>query len=412
MNIKHALTSALFLLILSPLTPTQSADWPMYHGPNMDGISHESGWTQDWSAQPPQMTWKTNVGRGFSSATVVGDRLYTMGFIKDQDIVYCLNAETGDEIWTYSYPSVLFDDRNQYGGGTCGTPTIADGKVFTLSKLGLAHCLDAKTGEVVWAKHYANDLGTEPGRWGFSGSILVEEGKGYVDVGSTVAFDPGTGEIVWKTKDYEAGYCTPTKWTFGGKTYIVMFNAFGLLILDPATGDEVAAHKWETDYNVNSCFPQFIGDKIYISSDYGRGAGLLQFDGNSLKEIWDRTTLMNHFNTASIKDGYVYGFNGHVSREGEFKCIELETGDLKWETRDVMKGSNLLIDGKLMILTGSGELVLAEPSPEGFEELGRIQALGGRCWTEPAFSNGKLYCRNSRGDLVCLDLMPSATPGS
>ena len=114
---------------------------------------------------------------------------------------------------------------------------------------------------------------------------------------------------------------------------------------------------------------------------------------------------------ASIVDGYAYGFNGHVSREGEFKCISLETGDQVWETRDVMKGSNILVDGKLLILTGSGELVLAEPSPNEFKEIGRIQALGGRCWTEPAFSNGRVYCRNSRGDLVCLDLGTSQEAG-
>jgi len=343
--------------------------------------------------------------------TVVGDRLFTMGFEKDTDTVYCLNAETGNEIWSYSYPSVLFDDRDQYGGGPCATPTVADGKVFTLSKLGLAHCLDAETGKAIWSRHYARELGTEPGRWGFSGSILIEGDLGFLDMGRTVAIQPRSGDIVWKTRDYEPGYSTPTPMKIGDRTYLLVFNSYGLIALDPLSGDEIVSHKWDTDYGVNSALPQTLGDRIFISSDYGRGCALLRFDGLEFELLWERTTLMTHFNTASIEEGYAYGFHGHVGREGEFKCISLETGDLMWETRDVTKGSNLLVDGKLVILTGSGELVLAKPSPTAFEELGRIQALGGRCWTEPAVANGKIYCRNSKGDLVCLDLNPEPAAG-
>ncbi|MCB9767693.1 MAG: PQQ-binding-like beta-propeller repeat protein [Candidatus Omnitrophica bacterium] len=407
----HPLVPSLFLTLPLIALSAFSADWPNYHGPNQDGVSYESGWSLDWKTDPPDMLWKTNVGRGFSSVTVVGDRLFTMGFKKDLDSIYCLDAETGKEIWSYSYPSVLFDDGDQYGGGACSTPTVANGKVFTLSKLGLVHCFDAQTGEVLWSKQFAEELGTKPGRWGFSGSILIDEGKGILDLGRTVAFDPSSGDVLWKTKDYEPGYSTPTTMTLGENKFILVFNSYGLVILEPESGKEVCAHPWETDYGVNSCIPQVIGDKIYISADYGHGCALLRFNGDSLDLVWEKTTMMNHFNTASIVDGYAYGFNGHVSREGEFKCISLETGDQVWETRDVMKGSNLLVDGKLLILTGSGELVLAEPSPNEFKEIGRIQALGGRCWTEPAFSNGRVYCRNSRGDLVCLDLGTSQEAG-
>ncbi len=401
----------LFLLIIISPPSCYAADWPIYHGPNQDGVSEETDWSRDWKSNPPMTLWNAKVGRGFSSATVVDNKLYTMGFKKDEDTVYCLDATTGKEIWTYSYPSVLFDDGDKYGGGPCGTPTVGAGKVYTLSKLGWTHCFNASTGDLVWSRQFAEELDTEPGRWGFSGSILIEGNRGYLDVGRTVCFHPQTGEILWKTRDYEPGYSTPTTITRDGERMIAMFNSFGLVILDPETGNVVAAHEWETDYGVNSCIPQQIGDQIFISSDYGHGATLLQFDGEKLETVWDRTTLMTHFNTASVHEGFVYAFNGHVSREGEFKCISLETGDVQWETRDVMKGSNLLVDGKLLILTGSGELVLASPSPSGFEEISRIQVIGGRCWTEPAFSNGRLYCRNSRGDLVCINLGSGQTAG-
>lgn len=403
------------LLLIFAFTPlplaAENLDWPHYHGPGQDGVSHETGWNTDWEKSPPPVLWDAKVGRGFASVAIVGNRLYTMGFAKGEDTVYCLNALSGETIWIHSYPSEIFDKDDQYGGGPCGTPTVAEGRVYTLSKLGLVHCLDAETGKVLWSRNYAEEVGSRPGRWGFSGSILIDGGRGFAELGCTVAFNPADGEILWKTRDYEAGYSTPTPMELNGERFVLVFNSHGLVALEPATGLERAVHPWPTQYGVNACIPQVMGNRIFISSDYGQGSALLEFDGKRLKPVWENNNLMTHFNTASIKDGFAYGFNGHVSREGDFRCIDLSTGELVWETAEATKGSNLLVDGKLVILTGNGELALAEPSPEGFQSLARFQALGGRCWTEPVFLNKRVYCRNSRGDLVCLDLSGAGTAG-
>jgi outer membrane protein assembly factor BamB len=178
-----------------------------------------------------------------------------------------------------------------------------------------------------------------------------------------------------------------------------VFNSSGLVILDPKDGRELMLHPWRTDWNVNAAIPIVSGDKVFISSGYNVGCALLQVSGDKPVVIWQNKNMRNHFNSCVLWKGYLYGVD-----ESQLRCLDWETGDVKWTQRGLGKGSLMLADGKLIIMSDKGKLVIAEASPDEFKELASVKVLSGLCWTVPVLSNGKIYCANHEGDLICLDV--------
>jgi outer membrane protein assembly factor BamB len=204
-------------------------DWPNYRGPNRDGSSAETGWTADWPKEGPKQLWKASAGTGFSSISVVGNRAYTMGYSGGKDTVFCIDADNGTVVWEFSYPSSLWDVKHE--GGPSSTPTVADGRVYTLSREALFYCLDATTGEMIWSKDLKKEVLADVPRWGFSGSVLVEGDLAIIDVGPTVAFKKDSGELVWTTKEYGSAYSTPSSFGLGDSDLLAAFNKTGLAVL-------------------------------------------------------------------------------------------------------------------------------------------------------------------------------------
>ncbi|MCX7827461.1 MAG: PQQ-like beta-propeller repeat protein, partial [Verrucomicrobiae bacterium] len=187
-----------------------AGDWPRYRGAQNDGISTEKGWSVAWPAEGPKQLWTLAVGTGASSVSVSQGRLFTMGNKSDQDIVHCLDAATGRQLWQHTYPCPL--DRRQFEGGPAATPTVDGNLVYTLSHQGHLFCLDAATGKVVWQKHLLKDLGGQRSRWGYACSPLVEGNMLIVDNGgrgaSTLALNKLNGSVIWKSGDDYAGYAS------------------------------------------------------------------------------------------------------------------------------------------------------------------------------------------------------------
>ncbi len=383
---------------------SNAADWHQWRGPNRDGISTEKGWVSVWPEGGPKVLWKTSVGVGYSTVSVSGGRVYTMGNAEKIDTVYCLDANTGDEVWKYSYRCAT-----ESGGhpGPASTPTV-DGKyVYTLSREGHFFCFDADSGKVIWSKH-VKDFGAKSPEWDFASSSLASGKMIIVDVGITLALDKSTGNLIWKTKDYGdawniknygGGYSSPFAFQLNGSQRLAVFNSSGLVILNPENGQELLLQPWKTSYNVNAVTPIISGDKVFISSGYNVGCALVQVSGDKPTVIWQNKDMRNHFNSCVLWEGHLYGFD-----ESELKCLDFQTGEVKWSQKGLGKGSLMLADGKLIIMGDKGDLVIAEASPEGFKEISRAKVLSGLCWTVPVLSGGKLYCRNHPGDLVCLDV--------
>jgi len=163
-------------------------------------------------------------------------------------------------------------------------------------------------------------------------------------------------------------------------------------------------HPWPTSYGVNAADPVLIGDKIFISSGYNQGCALLKMNDNGVSVVWQNKNMRNHFNSSIAIGDRIYGFD----ESPQLKCLELAAGNVGWTESGLGKGSLIGADGKLIVLGEKGQLVIADASATAFKPLARAQVLGGKCWTSPVLANGKIYCRNARGDLVCMDVSGKA----
>ncbi len=379
-----------------------ASDWPTFGGPSRNWTSLETGWLAHWPTEGPRKLWTAEVGIGFSSFTVVDGKVYTAGWANEQDTVYCFDAETGKPVWPYSYKAPLLDFA--YEGGPHVTPTVDDGKVYMLSKVGDFFCLDAATGKVVWSKDAKGILGFKPPPdyfwWGFAGSPLIEGQMVIIDVGIIAAFNKTSGTVLWKTEEYRPGYSSPMAADFEGTRCLVCFDGYGLVILDMKTGKEYSKFRWETKSWVNAANPIVMGNKLFLSSGYTTGCALFEIQlGKEPVVLWRNKEMCNQFSTPVLDGGFVYGFSEDI-----LVCLDVNTGKVAWEREDLLKGSLMLSDGKLVILSGQGELVIAEASSEGFKEISRAQVVETKCWTVPVLANGRIYCRNEKGTVVCVDV--------
>ncbi len=379
------------------------ADWTSYRGPSQNGISGEK-----LGALPLgglRQLWKASVGTGTSSATVSGERLFTMGNVSGKDVVWCFDAKSGREVWKYEYPLAL--EKRMFEGGTAATPTVDGNRVYTVSHQGDLFCLDAAAGKPVWYKHYQKDFGGKRPQWGFAGSPLVEGNLLILDVGgkgaSTVALDKTNGKVVWKSGDDEAGYASPVAANIAGKRTVVVFKAAHLVGLEVKDGHELWRQDWKTNYDVNAATPLIIGDKIFVSSGYSHGCGMFAVQGGAVSARWQNKSLRAHFDTPVVWQGAIYGIDGDANSKASLVCLDLTTGAVKWQEK-VGGGAFVLVDGKLVILNELGELLIGDASANGFKPALRQQVLARRCWVQPTVANGRIFCRNNNGELVALAL--------
>jgi outer membrane protein assembly factor BamB len=386
-------------------------DWPNWRGPDHNGISVERGWLDAWDKDEPVVAWKKNVGIGFSSVSVAKGRLYTMGHAKGKekdkigdDTVWCFDAKTGKEIWKHTYKCKIVD--NLHEGGPATTPTVDDGRVFTISKQGQMFALDAETGKVIWQANFPEQHGVKMPKWGFSCSPHVVGNLVIVEAGRTIAFDKKNGKLAWRTDKFKPGYGSPVAFERDNKTLVAVLNNEYLMIVDVKNGKIITKFPWTTTYDTSSTTPIVHEDTIYVSTAYNKGCALFDFDGKTLKPRYSNKDMRNHMANCVLHDGHLYGFDGksHIARLVKLVCMDYKTGKVKWTERGLGCGSLMLADGKLIVLSDQGELLIAPASPKEFKSRGRSKFVDGKCWTVPVLSHGLIYCRTAAGDLVAVDV--------
>ena len=391
----HVTFPLLALTMMAPAWPATAvaADtWPHYRGINRDGISPEK---LTFGAEAPETLWKAKLGIGFSSVAISDGLVYASGNANDQDTLHCLDAKTGKSVWTFSYAQKL--DPKLYEGGPNATPTIANKTVFIMAKDGFTAALEAKTGKVMWQKNIAQEIGAEKPGWGFSGSPTIIGRALFLNIGSHgSAFEAATGKLLWKSGTDAAGYATPVPMTVGKETQLLMFTKDAIAGVDASSGKKLWSFPWTTNYGINSADPIAQGSQVFLSSGYEYGCGLIDISGQP-KEVWRNKNMKNHMNGCVLIAGSLYGFDMST-----LKCLDWATGQVKWEQDTLGKGSLSACNGKLVILSEKGELVIADATSTAFKEISRSQVLTGKCWTSPAIADGRIYCRNAKGDLVCL----------
>ena len=391
----------MWLLLLLIPTSLQADDWPWFRGLNHDGISKEKNWRTVWPKAGLQQVWSEKVGIGFSSVSVANGMAFTLGHTGGKDTLYCLDAKTGRKIWDYSWPSAI--GAKFYIGGPGSTPAVAGDHVYVTGKWGEVMCLERETGKIIWQRNVMKEGGVRVPTWGFNGSALVQGERVLINAGAAgMALDRKTGKTLWKSADGEAGYATPYPVMIDGKSHIVVSSGRAYSGVNVADGKEAWSIRWFTRYGVNAADAIVDGNHVFIGSGYRKGCGLFTM-ATKPKEIWKNKNLSTQCNGAVKIREHLYGFDGDSGGGGHLRCVAWKTGKIVWEKK-IGFGSVMAADGKLIVLTAKGVLSTAPASPKGFSPTGRAQVLEADCWTTPVLANGLLYCRNSKGDLVCLDL--------
>ncbi len=387
-------------------------DWPQFHGPIRNNTTTETGWLKVWSAAGPPVAWRAQVGAGMASFAVVDGRVFTAGNDgENQDTIWCFDLPTGKVLWRHDYPcKSAAHVMPIVPGGPSATPCVGEGRVFTVSREGDVFCLEAATGKVVWQKSLLKDFHGQRPVYGYAGSPLLWQGKLFLDVGgeegSTVCLNAATGETLWAKGAGEAGYATPVMATLEGAERLVMFKGRELAVLDPQDGKEIASYATTTNDFCNCATPAIGTDgTIFISHTGNDGSTGLRFDGTSLTAAWNVRDLGLLYNS-----GVPWGknalmiFNDSKRGVNDLRCLDLTTGKALWESAEVAKGTAIFSDGHLIVLSTAGELQLCQPSDTGIKVLAHAQVLEGKCWVLPVLSRHRLLCRSNAGEVVCLKL--------
>jgi len=401
---------AMIVFLSGNLCAAPAADWPQFLGPERNGAYHGPALGRPWPKEGPPVVWQRQVGQGFSGPVVSGNRLILFHRIEDRATIECLETRTGKALWKAEYPTDYRDDFG-FDKGPRATPAIAEGRVFTFGAEGRLSCWQLADGTAVWSLDTQKDYGAPKGFFGRACSPLVESNLLILNIGGRdgagiIAFDCATGARRWQATDDEASYASPVATTFQGRRIVLSLTREALVALSPADGRVIFRYPWRPrlSASVSAATPLVIGDLIFISASYGAGASLLRFKDSGPEVIWSRDdSLSNHYATSVQHGGFLYGWHGRQETGCELRCVDLQTGNVRWTEPGLKAGSVTLAGDELLVLTEQGLLLRAPAKPDGFKPTARVQALPVEVRAFPALANGLFFAR-SKDRLVCLDL--------
>ena len=387
------------------------ADWPHARGPNYDAVSTETGLADEWPAEGPPVLWRRDLGQGYSGFVVAGGRVFTQFQTLAGQFVVCLDPETGAERWRHRYgwpwqPAGLYP-------GPYATPTWSAGKVYFTAPDGLVGCLDAETGDAIWTVNVLRRFQGRGAGFGYACTPLVEDGMVILPVGgakaSMVALDASDGSTVWQSGNDAGSYSSALPVDAGGRRWVVAFLRNALVAVDLKSGEPRWREEVSTHYDEHSAWPLRAGPNLVVCSPFRQGARCFRLDTPRPEPVWESRELSNDVCSSVHVDGFLYGFdlrdlqaNTHRTSRGRFKCLESTTGKVRWSTDKVGHSSVLVADGKLILLDDTGVLRLARLSPDAYHELGRTRVLDGLpCWTPPTLHDGRLFVRD-QSRMACL----------
>lgn len=378
----------------NPAITEARPDWPGFRGPARNSVVRGVRIGTDWTASPPAALWRRPLGPGWSSFAVVGDLFYTQEQRGDEEVVACYKVTTGEPVWMHRYAARFWESNA--GAGPRATPTLHDGRVYTLGATGIFNVLDAADGTVVWSRNAAEDTDTEVPYWGFSGSPLVFQDMVVVTAsGALIAYDLASGEPRWFGPRGDDSYSSPHLFTIDGVTQILALNGDGLSSVAPTDGALLWQHSWP-GYPIVQPAQTMDGDVlISVSAESGlrRLSVAHRPEGWSVEERWTSNRLKPYYSDFVVHKGHAFGFDGSI-----LACIDLEDGKRKWKGGRYGAGQLFLLadQAMLLVLSEQGELALVEAIPDKFAELARFPAIESKTWNHPVLVGEVLLVRNAR----------------
>lgn len=388
-----------------------AADSPQFRGPERDGKFADTGLLKAWPEGGPPVAWVvTGIGRGYSSASVVGDTIYVPGMKEDQEAFISVIRADGTLEKQVPYGK---ETLNKQAPGSRSTPTVDGNRLYLFSGLGVLSCFELPDFGKRWEVDVLGRFQGQKTSWEVAESVLVDGDRVICTPGgpdaSVVALDKLTGETVWTSKGLSdaASYCSADIFDHNGRHLLVTETAKLVVGLDADTGAVLWTYRHETDYDIHAVTPVYADGTLYFSDGYKSGGGLLKLspDGSSVTLEWTDDNLDCQHHGLVLLDGYVYG-TGHGGHKG-LLCLEMKTGKIMWTTREVTQGAVVYADGMLYVYEGPkrGVVSLVKATPNGFERTGSFTVTEGadEHWAHPTVANGRLYIRH--GDaLIAYDI--------
>ena len=422
-------------------TRKDGSDWPRFLGPTGDSISSEKGLVVPWPKKGPRIVWQCRMGAGYSMPAISLGRLFLFDRVGEKARLRCLNAETGERLWSFDYPS-SYEDLYRYSNGPRCYPIVDGDRVYTYGVEGMLHCLRVTDGKVLWKIDTIKDFHVIQNFFGVGSTPVIEGDLLIAQVGGSpadsptaisadvkgngcgvVAFDKRTGKVRWKITDELASYSVPVLATIDKRRWCFVLARGGLIGFDPANGKVDFHYPWRAKVleSVNAACPVVVGNKVFITETYGPGSALLEVKPGSVRALWTDAekgardkSMQCHWNTPVYVDGYLYGCSGRHTNNAELRCIEMATGKVMWSEPNLTRSSLLLVDGHFICQAEDGTLSIIKVNPKKYEEVSRVELKAGDdpllqspCWSAPILSHGLLYVRGE-DRLLCLEVIPPA----
>jgi outer membrane protein assembly factor BamB len=425
MKTKYSLgVSAVTAVVLTVTCACSPSDWPQWRGPNRDGISKETGLLKEWPKTGPKLLWQAkDIGQGYSTPSVVGDRLYLMSNNKglEDESVKALNVKDGKEVWSVRVGKVGNPDQKPPYPAARSTPTIEGDVLYALGSDGDLVCMEIASGKIRWQKSLRGDFGGKPGMWAYSESPLIDGDALICTPGggeaTMVALNKKNGEVIWKCALPEgdlAAYSSAIVLDSGGTRQYVQLLQKGLVGVEAKSGKMLWRFaKPVSRFDANIPTPVAGDNYVYVASaGTGAGAVKLTAKGGSIEpeQVYFEAKLPTAIGGAVKVGDYLYGTTAQA-----MLCIEFTTGTMKWQDRALGAASLCFADGCLYLHGENGEVALVEPSAESYREKGRFTPPdqpahtfpGEKAWAYPVVANGRLYVRD-HGALWCYDVKAGA----
>lgn len=400
---------------------TTPRDYPRFLGNGPWAEVHGVALDTDWQRNPPREVWRNEIGAGWSSFAVVGNFAITQEQRGEDELVTCYQVDNGQLIWVHS-DRARFDpigsNASFAGPGPRATPTVVNDRVLTQGATGIVNCLDARTGDVLWSHDTVIEHGVDLTQWGKSNSPLVVDDMVIISVGaprdralretaetSLVAYDLESGDVRWKSGIRPSSYASPIVATLAGERQVISVNEKFVTSHRLTDGRVLWEHPWadENDSSESASQPVPLpGDRLFLSKGYGVGASLLQIVHEppkefSIRPLWEpaiKPVMKTKMGNVVVRDGYVYGLDGVL-----LQCIELATGDVQWKKRrrpSFGHGQLLLVGDVIVVLTEGGELLAVEATSKRYRELASMSVLDSAniTWNNPAFAPPFMLVRN------------------